>query len=1184
MRQPVYQAWQFLTGKINPEDRLTKAEKIKANPNVVDPEADSLFVAIAKLGGLDYDEVTATWAYDQPGRAKMPVFGKPVVRKTGGVSIETMGERLLNEGYLTADEFGRYDVRELEDKFDAELRGQEQYSYQFNGNGWYGPEVKAGEDSPNVYMLQNGRLDEASIKELDLGAEVLTALKERKMLAKNGLHPDIVANIVPGFDSGAALVLAVAQSSGPQAVIEDLTDERMLMEHAELVDPNALQRAADSAVLNDLRARVLTHEIQALDKAKGQSRPLQAAAKQMAEQVINRLKIKDLKPSTYSRAEARAAKAAKVAYQKGDTGKAAAEKRNQLFNSYAMKAAFEAEDEVEKWLKYFKGFYKPSKSLHIDDHNAILTLLDRYDFKWISNTRLQNNLKIRDWVAKKLAAGEMVPYLDEAILSGPDLANYLRSIEQRDENGDLIYADDSKQAELLAQAIDASQRRYYKEATIEEMRALYDTIQAVETDARLRFKAYTTDSQKTIAEIQEDVSQSIAEHGGEGNKNTGTRTDWIGAKLQGIQGFGTAHIKIPMWARIMDGGQDNGPVWRYFIKPANDRANLESTLKSEAVVKLDQILRPLSKKVAVMDKIGQGKPIAALGNVSLNWQERFAVALNIGNESNFQRLEGGGIAGRLESLRSDQIMAIVSMLSRDDLLGVQQIWDMIEGYKPLIQEQLKRMGQREPTWIKRRPITVRSADGFEVNLRGGYFPVVFDKMASTQARANDQATDLKEAAAAAQSHATTRRSFLKERVEGVKGRPLLLNQQALFGGINDVIHSLAWQEWILDVNRFLKPGGAIDKAIMTYYGAHVVKEFHAWRDDIVLGQRRLDHAMERAAGFLRRNVSLSAMALNINTALLQPLGLFNSVPRVGWQWMGKGLAHYLSDPIAATRQAQSLSPFLANRARNQFRDLNELRTHVSGNSAFHDAMGKYGFWLMVKAQSVADTPTWFAAYYKALATDPLDEKLAIAQADQAVKDSQGGGEDVDLSGIERGSPLLKLFTAFYSYMATTGSLAYGQYRIEANKPASHRERGRLAVDLLMILVLAPQLGWMLKEALQPDGGDDDDDSLAGKMAKEELSFLFGLLAFGREFGSMIQGGLSGYHGPPGLRMLVDSYSLVVQTGQGEFDTAFRKAFINVTGDFTGIPSAQINKTWTGAEALADDDTDNPAALLLGYKK
>jgi hypothetical protein len=57
-----------------------------------------------------------------------------------------------------------------------------------------------------------------------------------------------------------------------------------------------------------------------------------------------------------------------------------------------------------------------------------------------------------------------------------------------------------------------------------------------------------------------------------------------------------------------------------------------------------------------------------------------------------------------------------------------------------------------------------------------------------------------------------------------------------------------------------------------------------------------------------------------------------------------------------------------------------------------------------------------------------------------------------------------------------------------------------------------------------------------------------------------------------------------QAGQGEFDMAFGKAFISLLGDLTGLPSVQINRTLTGADALASGKTSNPTALLMGVQR
>jgi hypothetical protein len=71
----VYRAWQFLTGKLTADERIGNPEARKSDPEVVDNTQDSLFAAIAKLGGLNKDETIATWGVDPADAPQSGVFG-----------------------------------------------------------------------------------------------------------------------------------------------------------------------------------------------------------------------------------------------------------------------------------------------------------------------------------------------------------------------------------------------------------------------------------------------------------------------------------------------------------------------------------------------------------------------------------------------------------------------------------------------------------------------------------------------------------------------------------------------------------------------------------------------------------------------------------------------------------------------------------------------------------------------------------------------------------------------------------------------------------------------------------------------------------------------------------------------------------------------------------------------------
>jgi hypothetical protein len=243
-------------------------------------------------------------------------------------------------------------------------------------------------------------------------------------------------------------------------------------------------------------------------------------------------------------------------------------------------------------------------------------------------------------------------------------------------------------------------------------------------------------------------------------------------------------------------------------------------------------------------------------------------------------------------------------------------------------------------------------------------------------------------------------------------------------------------------------------------------------------------------------------------------------------------------------------------------------------------MSRHAYTLMLSAQALVDIPTWLGAYEKAVAGGN-DEDTAVALADQAVIDAQGSGQTKDLSAIERGGPAQKLFTVFYSFMNTTLNLA----AVSKMTPDS---KAKFAVNMLLLTVLPATLQVLVKDALTPGGEDDDDDDLPRRLLAAQGMQLLGMVAFAREFSGLISiatgTGSYGYAGPAGLRLIGDSEKLVTQIRQGEFDEALVKALVTVVGEYMGLPVAQVKKTAAGVEALAEGETDNPAALLFGVQR
>ncbi|MFA6051574.1 MAG: hypothetical protein WC762_03190 [Methylobacter sp.] len=565
-------------------------------------------------------------------------------------------------------------------------------------------------------------------------------------------------------------------------------------------------------------------------------------------------------------------------------------------------------------------------------------------------------------------------------------------------------------------------------------------------------------------------------------------------------------------------------------------------------------------------------------NRSLNREMRLAMALNTGNDGNLQRLLGG------EGWTIEQIAPVLQTVTAEEWQAVQQIWDYFDTYRPEIGAKERRVYGIEPNWVEPKPVIVqcKTAAGIPTELRllGGYYPIKYDPLASQRAEQHADAEDAKRQLQGAYSSATTRRSFTKNRNEQIFGRPLLYSLSGVYSGINEVIHDLAWHEWLIDMNKLLK-SHSIDQAIRGHYGPEVVRQFKSWEQDIASGDVAATHAGEIALGKLRQGISAAGLGFNAMSAAMQVLGFTQSIVRVGAPWMGRGISRFIGDPKGALREVNDKSEFMRNRSRTRFRELNELRNRVQDETAAQAAIRSGTFFMMMKAQQMVDVPTWLGAYDKAIA-DLNEEERAIALADQAVIDSQGGGQTKDLSAIERGGPALKLFTVFYSFMNTAFNLGVAQTMTE-------KQKAKLAVDYLMLYSVPAVLGYFMKQALTPGGGDDDWEELSKKLLAAQIDYLMGLMVVVREFSDAVKTVTGAndmgreYQGPAGLRLIADSIKLAGQAHQGEFDDAFRKATINVIGDLSGLPSAQVNRTITGAEALNEGKTENPAALVFGFR-
>jgi hypothetical protein len=1009
------------------------------------------------------------------------------------------------------------------------------------------------------------------------------------MLGRDGLDPDVVAETF-GYGSGDEMVRALLAAKPMKEAVAEGTDAEMLRRFGEMNTPAALEAEVQKALHNEARARFVAVELRHIAKATQPVRVMLEAAKQVAADMISDMTVREVRPSEFVAAESRAARdatqinssrdpvaAGKAAYTRAYNEAAAVgapedvrvagalaaqadavqkaqaridelrkrygadpqqalirAKRAQLYQNQLAAEALRVKEYVDKQVKYLRGVMRDSnvKRMGAAAADQIAGLLERFEVAQVSLKRLDERRTMAKYLADLEAAGVV-----------PDIAEEIT---------------------------DEARRVNYKELKVSEFRDLVDAVRQIEHIGKNEQKMRLAEERAAFEEVRDEIVTRIRAVGKVRELQIDPRTPLtgIGRTAAFLRGFAAQHLKAASIARILDGGKEDGPLWNTIIRTANDASDMETRMRAEASLKLGEILKPV---FALGNMGGKGMFFPSIGR-SLNREARISIALNLGNDGNRQRLLDG------EGWTMEKLQPVLESLTEAEWMAVQQVWDFIDGYRPEIAAKERRLYGKEPTWVTPVPFTVRTSDGQEVALQGGYYPVKYDPVASDRVATVDAAEDAKRELQGAYTAATTRRSFVKARAKEVRDRPLLYTLDAAFSGVNDVIHDLSWHEWLISTNRLLRDT-QFANAVRETRGPEFLKQLRDWSKDNATGARGQQVAGESVLSWLRQGISASGLGFNVVSAAMQVTGFNQSIVRIGAKYVGQGIAQFSTSPFESSKMVAEKSSFMAERGRTQFREINEIKNRVRGQTEVARRVTAGTYFLMMNMQRSVDIPTWLGAYQKALDAGK-DDARAVALADQAVRDSQGSGLVSDLAAVERGGPAMKLFTVFYSYMNTV-------YNMTAVQTMTARSKGKLAADYAMLLVVPVVLGYAIKSVIQPDAGEDelDPEALARKLAAEELSYLMGTMVIVREFGGAAQlmtgaeGARMGYGGPAGLRAVGEVYGLATQAGQLEFDRAFRRAAINTLGAFTGLPSAQVNRTIDGIEALVEGEVTGPTAVL-----
>lgn len=1025
---------------------------------------------------------------------------------------------------------------------------------------------------------------------------------------EGGIDPDDAAGWF-GFDSGDELVRAMETAPKRIDAIEAETDKRMRELHGDVLRDGEIEAIALDAVHSERHTEWVAAELKAITNVAGVDVALTAQeARHTARQTIARMRVRDAMAANrflaaeraageeaarlgamlaregvwMNNARRRVATKARAALREDGTvdavsgqieqanrstgnynetvGRLIEAKRRQLLNHALYMEARSVTEEVQKAERFVAGLSKKSKrdkiagagrrdNVQIDYLAAIDEVLDRYDFRKMSGRAEERRGSLNAFVNAMKAAGR------ENELAIPE--------------------------SVLADAA----RRPYKTLPVEEMRGVIDSLKNLEHMALRWNKLIDEQRERELEAVTAEIAEAF-------EKNMPKRPPGrVGSRAEAFRAGARQTLNSVLNAgtilREIDGFADFGAAYRNIKAPIDEAMNRLIVRKEKAATDLDALYSVYTKderrRMAVREHI------PALGYSLSKW-ERIAIALNTGNEGNYQRMTDDRVRG---SLTEAQVGAVLASLDHRDADFVQSVWDYLETFRDDLAARERRATGVEPKWVEARAVEVGGK-----MLKGGYYPLRYDPRLSELARDDDDNQIWKEMRAGRFGKAQTRNGHLKERAKS-SGRAVELDMSVMHRHVNQVIYDLELSEAVSNSWRILQDGRV--RSSFTDAGRSAdFDALEAWLLDTGQGELKQGDIISRGARTLKSNFTAAKLAFNLSTVMVQVTGLPQSMVVVGKKNMAVGIAQTVANPISKSNEIAAKSAFMKSRQTTFNKDIYDMFNDPKmgpvasrWNEARNNLAGKLGLWLMTKVQFyVVDVPTWLAGYRQGMAKFGNDEAKAIAHADAVVKRAQASGLFLDRSAVERGTlskntrqnDVVRLFTALGSYMFAKFNVAYERtmkanrtIRDEGMSARSLQEALSWTLDMAFLFTVEAVLYAAIKGKL-PDDDDDEDDGWLKFLAKETGLAVMSTIPFVRDVGSTLQG----FEGGGAYGAITKEIAApFVQLGQGEADKALVKSIIGATGLASGVPSSQVNRFVDAAMRQADGEDVSVLEYLLG---
>lgn len=1003
-----------------------------------------------------------------------------------------------------------------------------------------------GEDVPDMQMDREQLVDIYGAGVLEETSRTRLGGK-RAIYAKGGEDIYTVADFF-GFANPSEMVDILQNTGKRQDAIEAETDRIMSDRYGDPLNDGSIEEEALAAIHAEQQAKTVATEVRALaDRAGLSTKNLTSRVfRQRAKMMIGRMSVREAtRPDAFLAAERKAAKRAEDAFARVARGRdaqealtaAARHKEQQLLNHYLYIEARDLKSEVDKARERMRRYSKATVREKLDGGyiEQIDALLEQYDFRVRSSGQVARAESLRAFVERMEAEGR-----------GGDLA-----IDER--------------------LLDEARRVHYTRLNVDEFHGLMDTIANIDHLGRFKQKLIDRQRKRDLQEAASKVAGAIEKNLGSGKakKQSGS-----------LRNFFDLLFTVDTMLVEMDGGDEMGAAYDQIKADIDAGQSVEQKMQVELAEKFEGLFGAFSQRE--LREMQKPREIAGANERAWSKVEILSVALNMGNADNKQRLFDQS-AHEHNRLTPEQADALLATLDRRDWDFVQSMWDLVDGYFP----QLAEVHERR-TGTKLRKVEATPVETGFGTLRGGYFPIKYDPELSAKAAKDEGSAWDKFISSGWGAKADVRSGMTKERQKSSGGRTLRLDLSVPFAHLRDTVRVVTLSEAVDNSWRILNHPG-VTQAFIDAGRQNELDTLTLWLKDVAQGPIFNTDPLNRWSRIIKNNFTLSRLAFNFRTVALQVTGIGQSAATIGKRNMIRGYLDYRKRPAEVIANIVDRSPFMAERKSTFQKDIYDFANDVELSSPLANrwkkaksTAGKWGFAPIVLTQFYAvDIPTWLGAYRAGIEKFGKEDR-AIQYADRMVARAQDSGLMADRSAIERGtvsrgvqqSDFIRLFTTLGGYMIKKMNRGYVTVRRagrEIGEADSLAERavlaGDAALDLALLYVFEAALMGLFYSLMDDLGEDEaENEDIRRFMAEEVGMAVVGGVPFVRDMASALRGyGGGGVYGSV-MEIPANAFK---QSLQWENDPAFRRAWSDVVGTMTGLPSTASMRAIEGA--VAGDD-------------